>query len=306
MLACLFGLVLQLVATSAAAGASVAVIYPKLGEPYRSMFAEVVGGIEEKIGGQVAIFPISEPVDVGKLNEDMQRQGVKVAIALGQQGLTLASRIDRNIAVVVGSVFSTQSSKERKMRVHTLLPDPVLLFKRLKGLMPNARRVFVVYDPRQNGWLIERAKEAARAHGMELEAYEAQDLRSAMHAYQEIMASADSARDAIWLPQDSTTVEDRAVLPLVLRESWQRHLVVFSSSLRHVSRGVLFALYPDNVELGRRLAVSAQEILVAGADDASGMMPLRAVQMGINLRVARHLELDVGSPDSYALSYPAR
>ena len=105
--------------------------------------------------------------------------------------------------------------------------------------------------------MMKLAREAALAQGLEFVAYEAQDLRSAMRAYQEIMAEVDNSKDALWLPQDSITVEESTVLPMVLKESWDNNLAVFSSSFGHVRRGVLFSLYPNNVELGRHLAGSA-------------------------------------------------
>ena len=190
------------------------------------------------------------------------------------------------------------------MQVNSLSPDPALLFSRLKGMMPKARRVFTVYDPRQNAWMMRLAKEAAHEQGLELISYEAQDLRSAMHAYQEILATADSSQDALWLPQDSTTVEDSTVLPMVLQETWSRNLAVFSSSFGHVRRGVLFSLYPNNVELGRHLAGSALDFLASGADEASGMFPLREVLMAINLRTAKHLGLNTGRPQSFDMAFP--
>jgi len=227
-------------------------------------------------------------------------------IALGRQGMKAAAVVDRNIGVVVGGVGAIQGGDTRNMQVNTLSPDPALLFSRLKEMMPRAKRVFVVYDPRQNAWMIRLAKEAARAKGMELEAYEAQDLRSAMRAYQDIFAAADSRHDALWLPQDSTSVEESAVLPLVLQESWARSLAVFSSSFGHVKRGALFSMYPDNAELGRRLAISALEALASGGGDASGMTPLRAVQIAVNLRTAKHVGADTERVQGFDMTFPER
>ena len=282
----------------------IAVIYPDVGEPYRSVFAQIVGGIEEKTRGKVVAVAIGAEVHADELNESLRRQGVRVAIALGRQGMKAASVLDRSIGVVVGGVLAAQPDNLRDMQVNILTPAPSLLFSRLKEMMPAARRVFVVYDPRQNAWLIRLAKEAARARGMELEAYEAQDLRSAMRAYQEIFAAADHHRDALWLPQDSTTVEESVVLPLVLQESWARSLAVFSSSYGHVKRGTLFSMYPDNTELGRSLAVSALEMLAGGGD--AGMTALREAQIAINLRTAKHLGVDADRMQDVDMTFPAR
>ncbi len=274
--------------------ASIAVIYPDIGEPYRSVFAQIIEGIESKAKAPVANYPVGANVDVGELKNTLRRQDTRVVIALGRQGLKIASMLDRNIGVVVAGVLSAPENEARDFPIINLTPDPALLFSRMKGLMPGTRRIFAVYDPRHNGWLMRLAKEAARSQGIELVLYEAQDLRNAMRAYQEILATVDSRQDALWLPQDSTTVEESTVLPMVLQESWNRNLAVFSSNFSHVKRGVLFSLYPNNVDLGRRLAGSAQGFLNTGDFAVRGMLPLREVLMAVNLRTAKHIGCNPG------------
>ena len=288
----------------ASGGGSIAVIYPDIGEPYRSVFAQIIDGIQDKAKGRVSSFAVGPNVNVGALNNSLRSQNTRVVIALGRQGVKVASTLDSNIGIVAGGVLTTTEKEVRDLQVNSLSPDPALLFSRLKGMMPKARRVFTVYDPRQNAWMMRLAKEAAHEQGLELISYEAQDLRSAMHAYQEILAAADSSQDALWLPQDSTTVEDSTVLPMVLQETWSRNLAIFSSSFGHVRRGVLFSLYPNNVELGRHLAGSALDFLASGENEASGMFPLREVLMAINLRTAKHLGLNTGRPQSFDMAFP--
>lgn len=283
---------------------AIAVIYPDIGEPYRSVFMQIIEGIEDEAKVQVANYAVGSNVDIGELKNALRRQDARVVIALGRQGMKVASALDRNIGVVVGGVLTVPENEIRDQPVNSLTPDPSLLFSRLKGLMPAARRVFTVYDPRQNAWLMRLAKVAARAQGLELVAYEVQDLRSAMRAYQEILATADTRQDALWLPQDSTSVEEGSVLPLVLQESWNRNLTVFSSSFGHVRRGVLFSLYPNNVELGRQLAGSALSYLASSSHSSHGMIPLREVLMAINLRTAKHLGLSPGRQQGFDLAFP--
>ena len=282
----------------------IAVIYPDIGEPYRTVFVQIIGGIENKAKMQVFKYAVGQNVDIAELKNSLYRQNIKVVIALGRQGMKIASTLDRNIGVVVGGVIVSPENEMRGLPVNSLSPDPALLFSHLKKLMPAARRVFTVYDPRQNAWLIRLAKEAARAQGLELVAYEAQDLRVAMHAYQDIFEAADSRRDALWLLQDSTTVEDGSVLPLVLHESWSHNMAVFSSSFGHVRRGVLFSLYPDNVGLGRHLADSALGFLASGDYGEHGMILLREVLLAANLRTAMHLGLDTSPKQGFDMVFP--
>ena len=287
----------------ASGAGGIAVIYPDIGEPYRSVFTQIIDGIEEKAKGRVSNYPVGKDVNVGELKETLRRQDAKVVIALGRQGMKVARSLESDLGLVVGGVLSASDDEVQSAQVNSLSPDPALLFSRLKSMMPKARRVFTVYDPRQNEWLIRLAKEAARQQGLELEAYQAQDLRSAMHAYQEILDKADVSRDALWLPQDSTTVEDSTVMPMLLQESWGHSLTMFSSSFSHVRRGVLFSLYPDNVDLGRSLAGSALSMMTSG-ENASGLSPLREVLMAINLRTARHLGINTRRLQSFDMAFP--
>ncbi|MBU1426806.1 MAG: hypothetical protein KKH12_09010 [Gammaproteobacteria bacterium] len=288
----------------ASIASGIAVIYPDIGEPYRSVFAQIIDGIEEKARGRVVNFAVGPNVNVGELNDSLRRQDTRVVIALGRQGVKIASALEGNYGVVVGGVLMAPDDEMRNLQVNSLSPDPALLFSRMKGMNPRLRRIFTVYDPRQNEWMMKLARNAAVAQGLELVAYEAQDLRSAMRAYQEIFAGGDGGRDALWLPQDSTTVEESTVLPMVLKESWERNLAVFSSSFGHVRRGVLFSLYPNNVELGRHLAGSALGMIAAGGSETSSMLPLREVLIAINLRTAKHLGLNIDRPQSFDMAYP--
>lgn len=285
-------LIASLAVTSPAWGAetdAIAVISPDIGEPYRGIFAQIIEGIEEKLNTSVPNFQVRSDSDIGVLKSRLQQQNTRVVIALGRQGMKAAVALRNGIRVVVGGVLTVPENEARAQPVISLSPDPALLFARIGALMPATRRVFVVYDPDINSWLIKLAKEAAAAQGLELVAYEAQDLRSAMQFYQEIFSVANNHRDVLWLPQDPTTVEESSVLPLVLQESWDKGLGVFSSNFGHVRHGVLFSLYPDNVALGRSLAVLAQDILTAGEYGKQGILPLRDVQVAINLRTAKHL-----------------
>ena len=59
---------------------------------------------------------------------------------------------------------------------------------------------------------------------------------------------------ALWLLQDRKIVDSKVVLPFILEKAWQKNIVVFSSALSHVKKGVLFSMYPDNQSHGEQLA----------------------------------------------------
>ena len=275
-----------------AADARIAVIFPDLGEPYRSVFAKIIEGIEEKTPGKVSSFPLAANAPSEFLAGELKRRDIKVVIALGRNGMKAASTLDRGIEVMVGGVITPPDGETRASSIFSLAPDPALLFGRLKTVLPGVRRITVIYDPKHNGWLVKLAQQAARQQGIEIRAQEASDLRSAIKLYQDFYVGADPASDALWLPQDPTTVDESTVLPLVLKASWNQNIVLFSSSLAHVRRGALFALYPDHLEMGRQLGASASRA-VSTAPDARGLVALREVLAALNIRTASHLGLSL-------------
>lgn len=300
---------LRLTAASGTIGAigPIAILYPDIGEPYRSIFSKIIEGIEEKAQTRVSSYAVGNNFNAQAISSELKRQNIRVVIALGRNGLKAASALDKEIDVVVGAVVSVADTAMRGNAVLSLAPDPALLFARLKLLSPKTQRVFVIFEPRQNGWLIKLAKEAARNQGIELVALEAADLKSALVLYQNIFATADAKRDALWLPQDSATVDESLVLPLVLQESWEKGMPVFSSNVSHVKRGALFALYPNNMELGRNLATSALG-MSSGSSTTRGVLPLRDVLTAFNTRTASHLGLSPTSAQQpgFDLLFPER
>jgi putative ABC transport system substrate-binding protein len=283
---------------------NVVVVLPDIGEPFRSVFAKIVEGIEARVHGHVGVIAVGAQNDPD-LPDALRRHAARVVVALGRQGLKSVASLDGGVGIVAGCVVSVPEAELRGYPVYTLAPDPALLFNHLRRLLPAARRVHVVHDPRQTGWLIRRAREAAKPLGLELAVGEAQDLAGAVRQYQQLLSNADAAHDAVWLPQDSTTVEDGTVLPLVLKEAWNRSVVAFSSNVAHVKRGALFALYPDNEELGHTLGDAASRLLAGNKPAEGGVLPLRDVRSAINTRTAAHLGLALGTRlAGYDLVFP--
>lgn len=283
---------------------AIAVLYPDLEEPYRSIFTKIIEGIEAQVGAPVASYAVGGANSAQEVMAQLKRHDIKVVIALGRQGMKVASALDNEFGVVVGGVVSPPTADGRSFPVVSLAPDPKMLFERLKHFMPDVRRVTVVYDPKQNAWLMRLARDAARIHGLELQAIEASDLKSAVRVYQEVLAGVDPKRDALWLPQDSTTVEESSVLPLILENAWNRNLVVFSSNVTHVKRGALFSLFPNNVALGRQLASSAMSL---PSGNAALVVPMKDALLAVNTRTASHLGLQLSSrQQAFDLVFPAR
>jgi putative ABC transport system substrate-binding protein len=124
--------------------------------------------------------------------------------------------------------------------------------------------------------------------------------------YREILDEIRPEEDAVWLPLDDVSVNDDVILPMLLEASWNRNLVIFSSNLSHVQKGILLAIYPDNRALGQRLG----EMIAAYRRTATapGVKPAADLQVAMNQRTAAHIGLRLSSrqQNKIALTFPSR
>src|SRR5574343_672656 len=128
----------------AAAGGSIgpiAVLYPDIGEPYRSVFSKIIEGIEESAQTKVSSFAVGSNFNAQAISGELKRQDVRVVIALGRNGLKAASALDKEFGVIAGGVVSVPDTDVRSGANLSLASDPALLFARLKAISPRIQRV---------------------------------------------------------------------------------------------------------------------------------------------------------------------
>ena len=170
-----------------------------------------------------------------------------------------------------------------------LSPDPGPMFALLKKLDSRRDKVIVVYNPLKYQWLIDIAKRQAAKNGVQLVEYKATGLKQAAIIYNEILSEQNLKKTALWLLQDRTVIDSKVVLPFILEKSWQKDMIVFSSALGHVSKGVLFAMYPNNDLHGKQLAEMLKKIKSGSTKYGNRLFPSKGLQKAINSRTAEHL-----------------
>lgn len=275
----------------------ISVVYQDVTAPYRVIMEEMYQGITEELGKPPDYFivPSSTEQPAG-IETWLSHQTRKLVIALGQRSFKAVYQAKSPLPLVIGAVLSVPPeslSMEPKPVVVSYTPAPRVFFEKLRTLTPAVKRVFLVADTAQEEWFGKEAEQSASDVGLELTLYAAQDLKTSARVYKEILETI-TPTDAIWITHNPQIVDDDIVLPEILKEAWSKNLVVFSSRLAHVDKGVLFVLYPDNFRLGRRLARIAQELL-NNRFRGNFLQSLEDVRIAVNLRTANHLGLAFGS-----------
>ena len=282
----------------------IAVVYPDIREPYRSIFMQIIEGIRSEPHTRINTYLLQNNNNVHRLQRQLRKHHDKAVIALGTQALESVKSASE-LPIVVGAVLMQPAQRTDNVSGITMLPEPSLLFSTLKEMRPSAIRIAVVYNPDINEQLITLASKSAYDHGLELLTHAATDLASAARIYRTLLTSGEI--DALWLPQDSTTVDSKIILPLVLEHAWKHNITVFSNNLAHVERGALFALYPDNIAMGRRLARLSLSRLEDDAAHPPHIATLVDLNIAVNTRTATHLGLNFGAEQkqSFHLVFPA-
>lgn len=284
-----------------AADGTIVVVYPEMGDPYKAAIQSIITGIES-VAPNVRRYPITDDKASGTPESSINPENTIGVITLGRRGMQVVQSIHWKGPHVVGAVIRDKTINDSVSLGISLDPSPAVLIKRLHRFNPSIRRIHLVSDPSRSGWLVPQAMEAASSRGISLIVYSETSQGDAVRKYREILASADSTVDALWLPLDATTVNDETILPYVLRTSWERRLTVFSSAPHHAQRGTLFSVQPNNEALGRSLAKKLQSQVASGKHDSHGVVPLTDVLFAVNHRTAQHLGIRL-KPNDYDIEY---
>ncbi|MDI3324272.1 ABC transporter substrate binding protein [Pontibacterium granulatum] len=265
---------------------TLAVIYPEAPPPYKQVFDQIVEGIEARHTDRLLRYPLEKNYSRTYLLSQLEADRVDMVVTLGRRGYSLIGELSGKYPLVSGALPLTPANTVPGV---SLIADPDTLFSQLRNLSPTTQRIFVLFTDKSR-WMVELAQKSAAKKGFELKAQSVNSLSDAVRAYQAILDGAQAETDAIWLPLDKVTSNETVILPMLLREAWDRRLVLFSSKPSHVKRGTLFSIYPNNQQSGERLAEMVKELYLGRA--APGVEPSRSQNVGVNLRTAVHLGLE--------------
>ena len=275
---------------------------PKLNNPfYQSIFNDIIRGIEDAAEGEVHTVRLeksSSPFDSKSWVAEYQPDFI---ISLGSLSAHPRDKIDSHIPWLLSAVHRAPSHNARHpdMTV-SLVPDPELLFQKTIKLLPDTRHIHVVYH-RSDQALIDDATEDAKTLGLILESYRADDLKHSAKLHQRLLKQLNSTSDVLWLLQNPLIVDNRLILPRVLKKAWSRRLRVISNNFMHVKHGALISLYPDNYLLGqylwRRTRSLSEEMHATVTEYTSKdhMEWLQQAKVAVNTRTANHLGLHLNA-----------
>jgi putative ABC transport system substrate-binding protein len=163
----------------------------------------------------------------------------------------------------------------------------------LKDLGSEVRRIGVVHDPQNTGFLVEEARAVAGRLELELIAKQASTPREGVTALAELEAE---GVDALWVLPDKTVLAP-AFFEHMLRFSYRNRIPLLGISERHAEMGALVALYfASGEDIGNQAGELANQILAGASGETLPYTTAREVSLVVNLKTAKKIGVDI--PDS--------
>jgi len=276
--------------TASAQTNTLIVLYPAVPQPERDVFALIRSGIQTeaaRAGLSVTGVEVAEGSSASDYSDRLNARSTRAVIALGRRSYQVVSALRMDSAVITGAVDLPAGTAGNGV---SLTPDPQVVLSTLRSVAPQIQRVIVVIDQGSDQWLLKPAAAAAHAVGLQLQVYPASTVGEAAAHYLNVFRYGNPRTDAVWILRDGNFITPDT-FPRIIEESWAKNFLVFSNVLAHVSKGALFAYYPDPRPLGERLA----KLALSKEDGSHQIQFLKDLKRAANVRVAAHLGPAVNS-----------
>jgi putative ABC transport system substrate-binding protein len=283
------------VAGPSAHAAGIAVLLSADVEAYQ----ETVRGFQETVGHQVvAQYDMQGDFDRGRRILAEIRSEVKpdLILAVGIWALQAVVHEGVDIPVVFAMVLNPPTvigSTPRNITGASMNVPVEESIRLLEELGPTIRRIGVVYNPAETGYLVKKAEAAAKAGGLTLVA---RQIRSPKEAVQAVKALQQEGIDALWILPDETVL-DPTVVEYALLSSYRYNIPLLGLSERQAEMGALLSVsFGSSRDIGRQAGELANVILEGGASGPIPYTTARTLRVVVNLKAAE--KLGVRIPES--------
>lgn len=224
----------------------------------------------------------------------VQRAKPDVIITLGSLATSSALAHSTTEPIVFSMVLYPQESGflDKRARVTGASLDIPLdmQFAYVRRLLPDARRVGVLFHPEETGAVVEAARGAAAKRGLTLVAKAVGEHDDVVDALETVMEDVD----VVWSVADGHVFTPRATPALILA-SLRRGVPMIGLSTAHVRAGALAAIYCDYEDVGAQTAALALRVLRGASPESVPITTPRRVALALNLRTAERLHVTLPS-----------
>lgn len=276
----------------------IAVVLSRDVAPYR----EAVRGFEEVLDGSRHDYNVHEfsaegvAAARGTLIDKIRAREPDLILTVGSAATRLVSGEIDDIPIVFSMVLPSSGNRWleelRKTRPNVTgasMKIPVRTqFARLKEVLPEVRRVGVLYNPEVSGPTVDEAAEAARELDLVL-------VPLTVTCQKDVLTRARTlARDVdvLWSVADGTVFSHQGLRQILL-ETLRNRIPFVGLSPSFVKAGALLAFSTNYRDLGRQAGEQSLRIVVGEDISQIPMAAPRQVSLAINMNTAKQIQVEI-------------
>jgi len=170
----------------------------------------------------------------------------------------------------------------------SISPDSQL--QAIKNVLPQIKKIGLLYHPAGTGEFVLKAKRAADANGITLVAKEVYDSREVP----DLLRSINNKIDAFWMIPDMTVVTPETI-QFILLYSFQNNIPVITFSDKYVEMGALMSLEIDPYDIGKQAGEMARKFLSGTDMNQIARTDARNSKLTLNMITAEKLARTIKS-----------
>jgi putative ABC transport system substrate-binding protein len=252
-------------------------------------YDDAVRGLKSTTTGNIYKLMVSE-LTRDEVVKTVRETRPDVIIAIGADALGKVRAI-KDIPIVYLMVFNPQviiREGNENITGISMNVAPEYQFSTMRKVMPDLKRLGILYDPAKSGQLVEMAREAAEGTGIELLAKEVRSPKNVPAA----LNSMKGKIGALWIQPDATVVTPETIECMLLF-SLGNQIPIFAFSDQYVEMGAFISMDIDPYQSGKQAGELVNQLLAGAAVESIAGADARRALVTINLRVAKKLGIQV-------------
>lgn len=259
--------------------------------PYKDVFAGFQSYLSQH-GAKVNYHTYVMDDDTLKPKQVIQKlkeEKADLIFVVGNRAADVALDNIADTPVVFSMILKNKKLMSTKNATGVILEFPLETeFSFLRQMIPEARRIGVIYNPKENDEKIAIAEGVAKKMGLVLYAQEVHNPKDLPNALKNIAKNSD----VLWGISDSLVLNAQTAKQILLF-SFRNNIPFCGLSPSWVEAGALYSLGWDYTDIGMQGGEVAWKILQGNEPDSVPVIAPRTVRYFLNLKTAKHMKIKV-------------
>ena len=249
-----------------------------------------LAGFKAIAGPDVAQFEITDPGAAQAICAKIKASGAKVVFTIGKDATKAAMQELPGMPIVYCMVMSPQEDGIGGGSVTGVTLDIPMVkqFTSFKAVVPNLKKIGIVYSDETSGIIAKEMKAAAVKTGVTVIEKKVASDKDVPNAIRELKGKIDG----LYLPPDRT-VANRDAFQFIALFTFENNLPFMAPAGRFVKKGALVALMIDFEELGKQAAAMAKKIVGGASPSSIPVEPPQATILVLNQKTAQTIGINI-------------